>query len=416
MSNVFPLFSTIPIVPERIRCGVEAHSKAKCAEDDGWEEDAVPSGKSVVERVGERHGGDQVLTSTSTSTASVELDHCCSAISSILMASSLIRKTGVEGPFRACSSKILAGSRPWHARFLHASSRRENTTPVGSTQNTKGANALLSLAGAFPPRPPPGTYPHPFPEGRDDPETGSMRLSYKRDVEGAKTTTEDGKYVPLYVVHVKSTSNNTIISLHAPSTPRLHTIARAEVVLPGAKPRPSEAAAAQAFSVNSNPDAEPTSESIERTEETQFAVMASQVPLAMTANRCIGWASGGSCHYKKVNRSTYEAGYAASIRIIRRIEEAFRFITAGGRIEDIAPMKEGKKDEEKSEAPLHGGKGAQNTMRIRVVYTGFGIGRDAFNAAVLSGEGNFVRGLIAQVQDKTPIKIGGCRARKARRV
>jgi hypothetical protein len=38
-----------------------------------------------------------------------------------------------------------------------------------------------------------------------------------------------------------------------------------------------------------------------------------------------------------------------------------------------------------------------NTMRIRVVYTGFGVGREAFNAAILSAEGSFVRGLIGQV-------------------
>lgn len=55
-------------------------------------------------------------------------------------------------------------------------------------------------------------------------------------------------------------------------------------------------------------------------------------------------------------------------------------------------------------------------IRIRVVYTGFGTGREAFNAAVLSADGAFVRGLIAQVQDKTPIKVGGCRGKKTRRV
>jgi len=36
-------------------------------------------------------------------------------------------------------------------------------------------------------------------------------------------------------------------------------------------------------------------------------------------------------------------------------------------------------------------------MRLCVVYNGFGMGRDAFNAAILSSDGAFVRGLIGQV-------------------
>ena len=51
----------------------------------------------------------------------------------------------------------------------------------------------------------------------------------------------------------------------------------------------------------------------------------------------------------------------------------------------------------RSTAPRLGIKDPQKAMRMRVVYTGFGVGRDAFNAAILSGEGNFVRGLIVQV-------------------
>jgi small subunit ribosomal protein S11 len=59
---------------------------------------------------------------------------------------------------------------------------------------------------------------------------------------------------------------------------------------------------------------------------------------------------------------------------------------------------------------------ARGIMRIRVVYTGFGVGREAFNVAVLSAEWAFVRGLIGQVMDRTPVKIGGCGGRKTRRV
>lgn len=37
-------------------------------------------------------------------------------------------------------------------------------------------------------------------------------------------------------------------------------------------------------------------------------------------------------------------------------------------------------------------------MRIRVTYLGFGVGREAFNAAILSAEGSFVRAMIGQVR------------------
>jgi ribosomal protein S11 len=139
---------------------------------------------------------------------------------------------------------------------------------------------------------------------------------------------------PLYVIHVKSTSNNTIITLHATPTPKSQILS----------PKLSRDFKAQStilspapFSVESNPDAAPQDQDTGASDLSQEGKSTLKVlselanePLRTptsaelspsssftppTANRCIGWASGGSCHYKKVNRSTYEAGYAASVSL-----------------------------------------------------------------------------------------------------
>ncbi|PVF96004.1 hypothetical protein CPB86DRAFT_710079 [Serendipita vermifera] len=222
---------------------------------------------------------------------------------------------------------------------------------------------------------------------------------------------------PVYVIHVKSSSNNTIITLHGPSTPKSLVISSTQDGRAAGKTKSRQATSEDKFSVESNPDAAEPSLSTELSSDSPATPLRMSSTFSLpTANRCVGWASGGSCHYKKVNRSTYEAGYAASVRIVRRVEEVFRHIMEGGRIEDLPPMKEVKGAQEGSPPRPASGGSATNFMRIRVVYTGFGVGRDAFNAAILSAEGSFVRGLIGQVQDKTPIKIGGCRGRKIRRI
>jgi ribosomal protein S11 len=167
---------------------------------------------------------------------------------------------------------------------------------------------------------------------------------------------------PIYVIHVKCSSNNTIISVHAPSTPKpritqVKTKASSRLQINASSSEGVQTG--EAFSVQSNPDAAPELSGEERAiKESKSAAAAAKLLIAPSAERCIGWASGGSCHYKKVNRSTYEAGYAASVsfhhfwfgayshdvpvqvRIIRRIEEAFQHVASGRRIEDLAPMKE----------------------------------------------------------------------------
>lgn len=134
------------------------------------------------------------------------------------------------------------------------------------------------------------------------------------------------------MIHVKSSSNNTIISLHAPGSPKQQvTSTSAAKKDKGGIP----------FSVEANPDApevetdsaetanpsggqkEPSSTTVGEKLSADEAVKNSKALAAsinalipQSADKCFGWASGGSCHYRKVNRSTFEAGYAASVCIL----------------------------------------------------------------------------------------------------
>ncbi|KAI0742129.1 hypothetical protein BC629DRAFT_1563925 [Irpex lacteus] len=94
--------------------------------------------------------------------------------------------------------------------------------------------------------------------------------------------------------------------------------------------------------------------------------------------------TGGTCGFKHVNRSTHEAAHQATIRMFKTIQEG------------ILP-KEPK-------------------MQLHVLLSGFGKGRDAVKQAFLGTEGEVVRPLVVKITDKTPIKIGGNRAKKARRI
>ncbi|KAG6911628.1 hypothetical protein DXG01_007878 [Tephrocybe rancida] len=91
--------------------------------------------------------------------------------------------------------------------------------------------------------------------------------------------------------------------------------------------------------------------------------------------------SGGSVGFKKVNRSGYEAGYQCAVHMFKAIEASAQ-----------------KKD-----------------FVIDLYFKGFGQGRDAMHRALLTSEGESVRPLVGTITDRTPIKIGGTRAKKARR-
>lgn len=96
----------------------------------------------------------------------------------------------------------------------------------------------------------------------------------------------------------------------------------------------------------------------------------------------IAWASGGSCGFKKGNRATYEAGYQCAVRLFQKLEDISR----------------------------------KELIEVDLFFKGFGQGRDALNKAIMTSEGENIRPLIASITDRTPIKIGGTRAKKMRRL
>lgn len=96
--------------------------------------------------------------------------------------------------------------------------------------------------------------------------------------------------------------------------------------------------------------------------------------------------SGGTAGFKKVHRSGYEAGYQCAVRSFAQLV---------------------KLDEENVE---QGGGGVDVTL----LFNGFGQGREAVTRALLSPDGEAVRGMFVRVTDRTPIPIGGVRPKKKR--
>ncbi|KAH8830668.1 hypothetical protein DL96DRAFT_1679012 [Flagelloscypha sp. PMI_526] len=89
--------------------------------------------------------------------------------------------------------------------------------------------------------------------------------------------------------------------------------------------------------------------------------------------------SGGSVGFRKGNRESYEAGYQCAIRVFEK---------------------------------AHAICSADTNARLAVHFKGFGQGRDAFKSAILTMEGEKIRDKIVSVSDRTPLKIGGARAKK----
>lgn len=93
--------------------------------------------------------------------------------------------------------------------------------------------------------------------------------------------------------------------------------------------------------------------------------------------------SGGRVGFKNVQRSGYEAGYQCAIQVFQKVAQERERLSA-------APM------------------------RIFLFFNGFGQGREAVFRALMANEGAEVRGMVARVTDRTPIKIGGTRSKKKR--
>jgi small subunit ribosomal protein S11 len=100
------------------------------------------------------------------------------------------------------------------------------------------------------------------------------------------------------------------------------------------------------------------------------------------------WFSGGSCGFKGANRNGYEAGYQCASRVFKRVEEQL--------------------EREFPDAPAR-------PVQIEIFFKGFGKGRDAFLSALTMTEGESIRDLVVRLTDRTPIKIGGTRAKKMKR-
>ncbi|PIL36843.1 hypothetical protein GSI_00533 [Ganoderma sinense ZZ0214-1] len=92
--------------------------------------------------------------------------------------------------------------------------------------------------------------------------------------------------------------------------------------------------------------------------------------------------TGGKLGFKKSNRNGYEAGYQCAVGIIAKMEEEL--------------------------------KGTDFDWKLNL--NGFGQGRDAMLTALTTAVGSVVKPKLKRITDKTPLKIGGTRGMKTRRV
>ena len=93
--------------------------------------------------------------------------------------------------------------------------------------------------------------------------------------------------------------------------------------------------------------------------------------------------SGGKVGFKKSNRNGYEAGYQCATSAFKVLEEALA----------------GDKD-----------------AKWQLYLNGFGPGREAIQKAITASEGHGLKRRLVRVIDKTPIKIGGTRSKKMKRL
>lgn len=104
---------------------------------------------------------------------------------------------------------------------------------------------------------------------------------------------------------------------------------------------------------------------------------------------CFPTISGGTdVNFKNSHRSTYEAAHQATLKTFERIREYEAYWANAGK-----------------------------PVNLCVAFRGLtGQGREAVAAALSGPEGDAIRPLVVRIEDRTPIKIGGTRARKARRL
>lgn len=100
----------------------------------------------------------------------------------------------------------------------------------------------------------------------------------------------------------------------------------------------------------------------------------------------IGSWTGGSVGFKRSGRKTYEAGYQCAVRSFKVMEDLLE------------------------QAKTQGYSG----IHIELNLAGFGKGRQAMQTAFLTAEGETLRPHVKAICDRTPLKIGGTRAKKPR--
>jgi small subunit ribosomal protein S11 len=106
------------------------------------------------------------------------------------------------------------------------------------------------------------------------------------------------------------------------------------------------------------------------------------ITFADPAGHVVGKLSGGSVGMRRNLSGSYEAGYTCATSIFKTIAQ----------------------------------KHTEEDFNIHLVFKGFGQGRDAMAKALMTAEGKEVKDLITRITDKTPIKVGGTRAKKQRRL
>jgi small subunit ribosomal protein S11 len=92
--------------------------------------------------------------------------------------------------------------------------------------------------------------------------------------------------------------------------------------------------------------------------------------------------SAGTLGFKGANRSSYEAGYACALHVLKRVLE----------------------------------ENEKHRFTLQILLNGFGHGRDAIYRALLTAEMESIKRIVTRVTDRTPLAIGGVRPKKRRRL
>ncbi|EOQ99627.1 hypothetical protein J056_001712 [Wallemia ichthyophaga EXF-994] len=112
------------------------------------------------------------------------------------------------------------------------------------------------------------------------------------------------------------------------------------------------------------------------------------ITLTNNLNQPLTWISSGSIGFKSAQKAGYEAGYQSTIALFNKINDS------------------------SIDSSLHQSKFGPLELHFR----GFGQGRSASWAALLSQEGEAFKQRLSLVKDKTNLVRGGTRPKKQRRL